>query len=217
MDPVPLAVAAVPMAIYLFALGLTNLRRTPRVVTGTREIVGLALAVSGLLIIGPINLLLPQGAVVRLGMLVWPLLITFYALCVVLCILIARPRLVIYNISLDQFRPVLEQSLRRLDSDTRFAGEAVQSTQLGLQFHLEVSGPTRNISLVSIGDQQSYSGWVRLFKELRATLATVEVPPNPRGFSFLAIAAFLIGWPTIQLLQLPHAQIAQKFWEMLRL
>src|SRR4051812_900174 len=112
MDPVPLAIAAVPMAIYLLWLGVINLRRTPRVVSGTREIAALALAVTGLLVVGPINLLLPQGAVVRLGLLVWPLLITFYALCVVLCMLVARPRLVVYNISLDQLRPVLEQSLR---------------------------------------------------------------------------------------------------------
>jgi hypothetical protein len=217
MDPVPFAIAAVPMAIYLLVLGVTNLRRTPRVVSGTWEIAALALAVTGLLIVGPINLLLPQGAVVRLGVLVWPLVITFYALCVVLWILIARPRLVIYNISLDQFRPILEQSLRRLDSEAKIAGDAIQSPQLGLQFHLEVSGPTRNVSLVSIGDHQSYSGWVRLRKELTSTLAAAEVPPNPRGFSFLAIAAFLIGWPAIQLLQLPHAQIAQKLFEMLRL
>ena len=86
-----------------------------------------------------------------------------------------------------------------------------------MQFHLEVSGPTRNVSLVSIGDHQSYSGWVRLRKELTNTLAATEVPPNPRGFTFLAIAAFLLGWPLIQLLQLPHAQIAQRFLEMLRL
>ncbi len=216
MDPVPLAIAAVPMAIYLLVVGVTNLRRTPRVVTGTSEIIGLALAVAGLLIVGPINLLLPQGAVVRLGVLVWPLLITFYALCVVLCILIARPRLVIYNISLDQFRPLLEQSLRRLDSEAKVAGDAIQSPQLGAQFHLEVSGPTRNVSIVAIGDQQSYSGWVRLRSELRTTLAATEVAPNPRGFTFLAVAAFLLGWPLIQLVQLPHAQIAQKFLEMLR-
>ena len=205
------------MAIYLLVLGVINLRRTPRVVSGAWEIAALARAVTGLLVVGPINLLLPQGAVVRLGVLVWPLLVTFYILCVILCILIARPRLVIYNISLDQFRPVLEQLIRRLDSDARFAGDAVQLPQLNVQFHLENSGPTRNISLVSIGDGQSYSGWVRLRRELRATLATVEVSPNPRGFSFLAIALFLIGWPAIQLLQLPHAQIAQKVLEMLRL
>jgi hypothetical protein len=217
MDPVPFAMAAIPMALYLLVLGIANLGRTPRVVTGAREIAALALALSGLLIVGPINLLLPQGAVVRLGVLIWPLLVTFYALCVTLCILVSRPRLVIYNISLDQLRSVLEQALRRLDPDVHFAGDVIVLPQLAVQFHLETSGTMRNISLVSIGDRQSYAGWLRVLKELRATLSRVEVMPNPRGFTFLALAALLVGWPAIQLMQLPHNQVAQKLLEMLRL
>jgi hypothetical protein len=217
MDPVPLAIAAAPLAIYLLVLGIMNLSRHPHVATGARETIGLAFAVSGLLIVGPINLLLPQGAVVRLGIYVWPLLIVFYGLCVLLAVLVSRPRLVIYNISVEQLRPVLEETLRRLDSEARFAGEAVQLPQLSVQFHLDTSVPMRNVSLVSTGDRQSYGGWLRLGKELQAALSSVEVTSNPRGFTFLALAALMLGWPIIQLVQLPQNAVAQRLLEILRL
>ena len=217
MDPVPLAIAFGPLALYLMLLGAVNLGRRPHLTTGTRDAVTLALAVSGLIVVGPINLFLPQGAVMRFGPLVWPLILVFCGLCVVLYLLVARPRLVAYNVTLEQLRPALDQAVRRLDSEARIAGDAVHLPQLTVQFHLDAAPTMRNVSLVATGDHQSHSGWKKLERELAAALANIEVAPNPRGFTFLAFGLVMIGWPVIQLVQMPHNVVAQRLMEILRM
>jgi hypothetical protein len=143
--------------------------------------------------------------------------LVFCALCVVLYLLVARPRLVVYNVSLEQLRPVLDQAMRRLDSEVRAAGDAMQLPQLAVQFHLDAAPAMRNVSLISTGDHQSHSGWKRLEQELTDALKTVEVTPNPRGFTFLALGLVMIGWPVIQLVQMPHNLVAQRLMEILRM
>jgi hypothetical protein len=217
MEAVPLAIAAAPLAFYLFSLGVINLRRRPTVVYGYLDAAGLAFAASGFVFVGPMNLFLPASAAVRFGPLAWLLLLAFYGLCVLLYILVARPRLVIFNIPVEQFRPLVEQTVRRLDNDVRLAGDAVQLPQLSMQFHLDGTTAMRNVSIVATGDRQSYSGWKRLQEELARVMRTVEVPRNPRGFTFLACALALVGWPLLQLLQTPGPAVAEQLRDILRL
>ena len=54
-----------------------------------------------------------------------------------LLILSMRPRLVVYNITLEQLRPLLADVVARLDSEARWAGESLVMPQLGVQLHLE--------------------------------------------------------------------------------
>jgi hypothetical protein len=185
--------------------------------TGPGDIAWLAWALSGLVIVGPMNLFLPAAAAVRFGPLAWFLLLGFYSLCVLLYLLVARPRLVIFNITLEQLRPLLEQTARRLDSDARLAGDALQLPQLAVQFHLDAVPAMRNVSLVATGDRQSYSGWKRLREELTAALRAVEVPRNPRGFTFLTCGLVLVGWPLVELLQTPAQAVAQQLRDILRM
>jgi hypothetical protein len=212
-----LAIASFPLGLYLLLLGAINLRRRPLVVSGTTDVIALALGVAGLVAVGPLNLFLPEAATVRFGPFVWALSVSFYILCVVLYLLLARPRLVVFNVSRKQLWTVLEQVVRRLDSDATLAGDAVHLPQLGVQFHLEEMSGMRNLTLVATGDRQSISHWKRLHQELAAALREQAVEPNPRGFTFCTVGLFLIGWPLVQLLQMPSKAVAQQFWDMLRL
>jgi len=217
MEAVPLAIASAPLAFYLFLLGVINLRRRPTVISGSVDAAGLAFAASGLLLVGPMNLFLPAAAAVRFGPFAWLLLLACYGLGVLLYILVARPRLVIFNIPVEQFRPLVEQTVRRLDSDARVAGDAMQLPQFSLQFHFDNAAAMRNVSLVATGERQSYSGWKRLQAELAGVLRSIEVPRNPRGFTFLACALALVGWPLSQLLQTSGPAVAQQLRDILRL
>jgi hypothetical protein len=217
MEAMPLTIAAVPLAFYLFSLGLINLRRCPTVVSGSTDVAALAFAASGMLIVGPMNLFLPAAAVVRFGPFAWLLLLGSYTLCVLLYILTARPRLVIFNASLEQSRLLLEQLARRLDGNLQLAGDAMQLPQQTMQFHLDAAPAMRNVSIVATGDRQSYSAWKRLHAELSIALRTVEVPRNPRGFTLLACALALIGWPLVELLRTPGMAVAQQLRDILRL
>jgi hypothetical protein len=216
MEAVPLAVAASPLALYLLALGLMNLRRRPTVLAGSTDAAALAFAISGLVIVGPINLFLPAAAVIRFGPFAWLLLLGCYGLCAVLYILVARPRLVVFNISLDRFRGLMMPLAQRLDHDVQAAGDAVQMPQLSVQFHLDAAPAMRSVSLIATGDRQGYSGWKRLHCELAIALRAVEVRRNPRGFTLLACALALFGWSALQLLQTPGAAIAQQLRDILR-
>jgi hypothetical protein len=216
MDRVHLAVALTPLAIYLLRLGLINLLRWPVVKSGARNIAFLGFGLSGFVVIGPMALFLPGPAAIAFGPWVWLLMIVFYGLCVTLWILLARPRLIVHNATIDLVRPILASAATKLDAEVRWAGDSLVLPQANVQLHLESYPPMRNVSLVAIGDQQSYTGWQRLQRELRAALRQTEVPRNPRGFSFLALGIVMASWPFYLMIR-DSDTVAQTLKEMLRM
>ena len=114
-DPFRLSIALVPLAAYCVLLGLINARRRPFVTTGGCDLAALGAAMSGLVLVGPIELFRPEAAEPNYGGFVWLFLIVFYWLCVWLAVLVARPRLVVYNIRGEELRPALAEAARRLD------------------------------------------------------------------------------------------------------
>ncbi len=137
MDPVHLAVAFTPLAVYLLYLGVINLSRRPTVTTGVKNAGAMGLALVGFVAVGPMGLFVPDAAVFAFGPWLWLLLLVFYGLCVTLWILLARPRLIIFNATAEQLRPVLAEVVAKIDSDVRWAGDSLMLPQVGLQFHLE--------------------------------------------------------------------------------
>lgn len=216
MDSFRLCLALGPLAVYLLLLGVINLSRRPLLVTGGRDLAALGVGVSGLILIGPVELLLPEDAINAYQKYVWLLLIAMYALCVSLAALLARPRLTIYNFSAEQLRPVLAAAIGSLDPDARWAGSSLVLPSLHVELHLEPNPVLRNVSLVASGDEQSYAGWRKLDLALAARLKPAESPSNPWGLVLAgaALAMFAVmGW---QMVEHPQA-IAQGFRDMLRL
>jgi len=191
MDALHLCISLGPLAAYLFLLGLINLAPRPLLTSGARDMAALAIAVSGFIIAGPLDLFMPEMGVARFGAYVWLPLIALYALCVTLAILLLRPRLVIYNISYDQVRPILAGAVSRLDAEARWAGDTVWLPTLGVQLHVEPARGMRNVQLVAVGARQSFAGWRRLERELAGPLARMRVQPNPRGLNLLFFAAII--------------------------
>ena len=68
------------------------------------------------------------------------------AICLIMLLLLLRPRLIIYNISCEQLRPVLVEVVERMDSDARWAGDCLYLPGLGVQLHLESAGWMRNVA-----------------------------------------------------------------------
>src|SRR5436190_14832984 len=155
MDSLHIAIALGPLATYLLVLGVINLSSRPLLTTGGRDVAALAMAVAGLIVVGPMELFLVEEAAVLYGGWVWAIMLAAYALLVVLVVLLLRPRLVIYNITLEQLRPLLADAVARLDTDTRWAGESLVMPQLGVQLHVEAAPLLKNVQLVSSGPQQS--------------------------------------------------------------
>ena len=180
-----------PVVIYLFLLAAINLFRRPLLVSGTRDAAALGLAVSGLVLVGPVDLFLPVSASIAFGPFVWVFVLGLYALCLVLMLLLLRPRLVVYNISAQELRPVLANVAAGLEAEPRWAGDALALPSLGVQLHLESAPGMRNVSLIATGGRQSHQGWRRLEGALAAELPAVQVGRNPHAATLLAAAVIL--------------------------
>lgn len=215
MDPLRLALALGPVAIYLLLLGAVNLSRRPLLVSGARDTLALGLAVAGLVLIGPIELFFPVMAAMLFGPYVWGLLVGLYVLCLVLLVLVLRPRLVIYNLSPEELRSVLANLAVEMDRESRWAGDSLILPNLGVQLHVESLAAMRNVCLVASGPKQNYLGWKRLESELGAALREVEVPRNRHAVSLVAAGIVLMLFIVQSVARDPQA-VAQTLFDMLR-
>jgi len=212
-DPLRLAIALVPLAAYLAVVGAINLRRRPFLTSGACDLAALGVALTGLAIVGPIELFMPEAAAIRFGNYVWVFLLVFYWLCLSLIVLLARPRIVVYNVTVEELRPVLAGVVGPLDADARWAGDALTLPSLGMQLHMDVFSMMRCVSLVASGAQQNLPNWRRLETQLAAALAKLPVRRNRRGAVMVALAALLALAALTHLLANPRA-VAQSMNEL---
>ena len=204
MDPLRLAIACVPLSAYLLLLGVVNLRRRPLLTTGAADLAALGVALTGFVFVGPIELFHDPRMSADLGNFIWLFWLLFYWVSLSLAVLVARPRLVIYNASLEEVRPALADAAREVDREARWAGDNLVLPQLGVQLHLDGFGIMRHVTMKSSGGEQSLEGWRRLRKAVARSLKPLEVRPNPRSVSFLLLSAALF---TITLLYLVNNPI----------
>ena len=193
IDPFRMTLAFGPVAMYLLMLGMINLSRRPLMVSGGRDAAALALAIMGMLIVGPFDLFLPQASVLHYGPKAWVMVLTFYGLCVAMGILMMRPRLVIYNISADKLRPILAEVVAGLDSDARWAGDSLVLPNLEVQLSVDNFRIMRNVSLKSVGGSQDLHGWRRLEQGLVGALSQETVSRNPGGLSLFFTGLLILG------------------------
>jgi hypothetical protein len=118
-------------------------------------------------------------------------------------VLLARPRLVIYNISMEELRPVLADAAGRVDPEARWAGNHLTLPKLGVQLHLDSFDIMRNVSLVSSGGRQNIEGWRRLARELSRSLTPIRVKRNARAIGLLIVSVVLLTVSVTQLLNNP--------------
>ena len=203
VDPLRLSIALVPLAAYLLLLALVNLRRRPFLTSGGSDLAALGVALSGLAFVGPLELFRPEAATNEFGNFIWPVLLVFYWLWVLLVVLVVRPRLVVYNVSIEELHPVIAEAAARLDPDSRWAGNSLALPNLGVYLHLESFDLMRNVSLASSGSRQNLDGWRELARALSSALKPVRVKPNPRGVGFLLLAVLLMGGSLMSLVNHP--------------
>lgn len=215
MDSLHFCIAVAPLSVYLLILGLLNLWGRPFLTTGTRDAAALGIGLSGMVIAGPMELFFPEEAALQFGGLVWLLLVAFYGLCVSLIVLLLKPRLVVYNISAEQLRPVLTQVAMELDKSSRWIGDSLYIPSQHVHLHMDSIDWLRNIQLTASGSRQSFEGWRRLESGLRSGLATARVGPNLVGIPLLVSSGLLAVLAAAWMLSEPQA-VAQALDEMLR-
>lgn len=193
-DAPPLWAALVPPGLYLVVIAARHLGRRPTAVSGAAEVALLAAALAGLVLVGPMELLQPAG--VR-GPWRAVLSVVLVALAAALALLATRPRLVVYNVSLEQIRPVIAQVATMLDPSARWAGETVALPARDLQVHLDARGSMRSVSLVAVGTRSSPESWTEFTRGVRAAVRRVPVRANPWAAVFAGLGAGFFaaaGW-----------------------
>ena len=221
MDPLRLSIALSPLAAYVLLLGLINLSSRPLVTSGGRDLAALGLGISGLIVVGPMELFLPEVGVEHFGGYVWLLMLGLYALLVVLLTLVLRPRLVVYNMTMEQLRPTLANVVPDLDPEARWAGECLVMPRLGVQLHLEPFPAVdpfpavRTVQLVSSGPHQSFAGWRRLERSLIEGLRSVSNSPGVYGFLLVFVGLLMVATITFSVINDAEA-VSQTLSEMLR-
>jgi hypothetical protein len=207
--------------MYLLLLGAVNLSRRSLLVSGVRDAAALSVALSGLFIVGPIELFYPFQSAIKLGHTVcWLLVLALYVMCVLLWLLLLRPRLVIYNISADKLRSVLADTVNQLGGDARWAGDSLVIPGLGVQLYIDAFSLLRSASLVSAGGNQSHAGWRRLEGALRASLAREESGRNPRGLILFAAGLVCVAVIVLAIANDPEAvarsllDLGRSVWRM---
>jgi hypothetical protein len=216
MDPLRLSIALGPLAVYLLLLGMINLSRRPFVTTGARDMSALGIAISGLVIVGPMELFLPGAAAWPPVWLVWLLCLVLYSLCVTLVVMLLRPRIVIYNISAERLRPILADVVAGLDKEARWAGDCLVLPSMGVQLHVEPMGPFKNAQLVGAGPQQNLAGWRKLELTLARVLRENASTRNAYGLVLLVVGVLAVGVITFLMVR-DTQSIAHGLREMLRL
>ncbi|MEZ6094563.1 MAG: hypothetical protein R3C03_10055 [Pirellulaceae bacterium] len=215
MDPFRFTVAIVPLAVYLLTMGLLNLRPFPFVTTGARDIGTLGIGIVGLVIIGPLELFFPEAAAIRFGAYVWILLIVFYGLCVSLVVLLMRPRIVIYNTTIDQVRPLLTDIAKKMDTKSRWTSDSMIIPNRKIHFHLEAVDWLGNVQIISTGNRQSFEGWRELETSLREATRTTRVPPGVIGVILVTVAG-LLALTSASWMVMDQTTVAEAFREFIR-
>lgn len=188
-----------------------------KVISGIADSYLLGVALSGFVLVGPLDLFLPEAAASRFGPYVWLLLLTLYSLVLSLLVLIDRPRIVIYNSSAEQVRPIVAQVAQAADKETRWAGETCAMPQVQMQFHLAQSRWSRTVQLVAVGWRQNFVAWKSMESRLRAELApAIERSYRISGLTLLAFASGMILFAVYGIVRDYH-QMAQALTDFLRL
>ena len=152
----------------------------------------LGIACSGLMIVGPMQLFFPVQASIRWPGWVWVPLLILYFLAVVLAMLWSKPRLIVYGMSVPQFRSAILESATKIDHQATWIGDVLDMPQSRIQLALEPAF-SRGVHLVAwIGGYSNLADWVLLERNLVTVARQSEATPSRFGWLLLFMGMILL-------------------------
>lgn len=210
VSPVPFAIAAVPVAMYLMMMGAIRLRRRPLVTTGWRDTAALGIAIIGLVAIGPVQLFFPAYAAARFAGWVWVMLLALYLLGLLLVALGCRPRLIVYGLGEDDFFQALQQAAQRIDPAARWEGQILTLPSAGLQLASEPTGARGVQQAVSVSGPGTIPAWTLLERALVQQCADATASLGSWSAVWLiGGGALLIVWAVFRIMADPAVALAE--------
>lgn len=193
IEPFPALIAFTPLIIYLFAFATLRIAGLAWVSTGARDLAAVLMAVSGFIVIGPMELFFPNATASYLGAIVWAPLILLYLLLACLLILSSKPKLIIYGRTMDDVYPALVRAAREMDAGTIENGEQMQVHLPNLKAHFRIEAAPGHdcLSVIAFEPLLPPGVWSSLRKQLRTHLKTTAAPRPRHGWLMLSVASAL--------------------------
>jgi hypothetical protein len=209
MNVFPLIVALLPLTTYFLLMGVLRIIR-PLVTTSTRDGMAIAIAVSGLVMIGPMQLLFPSQAAAVMGWIVWLILATLYVLCVSLVLLSLRPKIIVYGVSpAELLTPLLEACQTVDESATLDSGrQQVTLHRQGVLLRVEALGGTDAAQIEAFENNLHPKFWQHLLVELRRGTSRVKTRFSVGGLGMVVIGLALGGVIVSQIVSQPDEVLA---------
>lgn len=193
IEPFTVLLALLPLIGYLAVFSLLRLSGKVLVTTGGRDVAALAIAVSGMIAVGPAELFFPSSAAAVFGPIVWLALASFYGLSVSLIALAMPPRLVVYGRTPEELFEPLLASARRIDPSAAGDVNTLQVRLPALSIHLRLDGQPGldHARVLAFEPNITLKFWNQLLANLRAETHHQPAPMPRRGFSMLIVACCL--------------------------
>lgn len=196
-EPYAATIAFTPLILYVLALSIIRIGGLVWVTTGTRDLAAVLFAISGLVVIGPLELFFPNATAALLGPWVWIPLLLLYFLFACLVVLNSRPKLVVYGRMLEDVYPAMVRAARALDASAIENDKQLQVHLPALTVHLrlDLARGTDCSSVVAFEPTLPFAFWRQFAKHLRAELRPTPPPYPRRGWAMLIVAsmaAFLL-------------------------
>ena len=204
-----LAIAIIPVAVYLILIGALRLRTRPLVTTGWRDTLTLGIAASGLVAVGPMQLFFPTYAAAQLQGWVWLALLILYLLVLMLILLSTKPRLIAYGLDVRQFRDTLMHAACDIDPNSHWSGDVLSIPSAGIQLALEPSGASRVHQVLLIGLLNNLQDWFLLEKAFVRYGRQASCPRSTAGLPFVIAGTLLLTFAIMPVLSNPGEALAQ--------
>ena len=214
MDLFSLTTATVPLAAYMLIVGALHLRRRPCVQSGFADTMLLGMAVSGMILVGPLDFFVPETAAYRFGWFFRVLLLALYVLILLLVAISRRPRIVIYNARYRDLRTAIADVVNQLDSTAYWAGRSAYLPALGVDFFVDPETSSQTIQITSLSRDINFTSWTVLRRQLSQALGRHVVAPNPKAAWLLGGGAAILLLATALCLR-DFPAFAQSFHEWL--
>ncbi|MGI9471888.1 MAG: hypothetical protein ACR2NZ_10170 [Rubripirellula sp.] len=193
VEPFTILLALLPLIAYLVVFSLIRLSGRALVTSGGRDIAALAIAISGLLAVGPAELFFPTAAATVFGPIVWLALAAFYGLSVSLIALTTTPRVVVYGRTPEELYGPLLKAAHEIDATASGDPKLLQITLPAAGVHLRVDGQRAvdYAQILAFEPNVSLRFWNKLLSTLRKQVQGQAAPLPRRGFAMLACALLL--------------------------
>lgn len=211
-----LAIALTPLGLYVLWISLRTWFRRPVVITGSQNTAEVAFGLLGIIIVGPLPLLIPTDSVIRFGGAIWILVLTMYVMVVILAVLMSRPQIIVSNIRIDTLRPLINGILHKMDDQCAWAGDSVVAPQLGVHFRMEVQPVLGNVLILANSEQQNFPAWNQLRKELNVAVKGISSNRHPTFLLWTLLGIALLAFPVYQFGKLHQKEsLAKVFSDLL--